>query len=238
MDHGTNPRFPAVVCRPKKLDLTAADEMVVLENMEVLRRNGFELALLDGSAYARGDGISGDGGDDINNDIGVEDDDGGGGGGGGGEMPGPRLHLVAQPVSKDIVFTISGTPFLHLLIPQTDWRGLCIDLEELLHLLHDLPATISTTAGRRTGSTVRCSKARAMFAMRACRRSVMIGRALDRARMTAVRGRRSLCVLANVSTASCLFNTPLLRGLDRAAYGNDGPAMELPTRPANDATPV
>lgn len=34
---------------------------------------------------------------------------------------------------------------------------------------------------------VRCSKARAMFAMRACRRSVMIGMPLDKPRMTSVR---------------------------------------------------
>jgi DNA mismatch repair protein PMS2 len=40
---------------------------------------------------------------------------------------------------------------------------------------------------RPSGTMVRCSKARAMFAMRACRRSVMIGKALDKPRMTAVR---------------------------------------------------
>ena len=34
--------------------------------------------------------------------------------------------------------------------------------------------------------TVRCSKARAMFAMRACRKSVMIGTALNKSQMTSV----------------------------------------------------
>lgn len=33
---------------------------------------------------------------------------------------------------------------------------------------------------------VRCTKARAMFAMRACRRSVMIGKSLTKAQMVAV----------------------------------------------------
>jgi DNA mismatch repair protein PMS2 len=33
---------------------------------------------------------------------------------------------------------------------------------------------------------VRCTKARAMFAMRACRRSVMIGKALTKAQMVTV----------------------------------------------------
>ena len=50
------------------------------------------------------------------------------------------------------------------------------DLEELLHLMQDQPA----------GRMVRTSKARAMFAMRACRKSVMVGKALTSAQMTTV----------------------------------------------------
>lgn len=50
------------------------------------------------------------------------------------------------------------------------------DLEELLHLMQDRPA----------GQMVRCSKARAMFAMRACRKSVMIGMPLNRQQMISV----------------------------------------------------
>lgn len=53
-----------------------------------------------------------------------------------------------------------------------------LDLEELLHLLSDRPAGTDM---------VRCSKARAMFAMRACRKSVMIGTALNKSQMTSVR---------------------------------------------------
>jgi len=51
------------------------------------------------------------------------------------------------------------------------------DLVELLHLMQDKP----------TGTMVRCSKARAMFASRACRKSVMVGDPLSRAQMTSVR---------------------------------------------------
>lgn len=51
-----------------------------------------------------------------------------------------------------------------------------LDLEELLHLMQDRPA----------GRMVRCSKARAMFAMRACRKSVMIGMSLNRQQMISV----------------------------------------------------
>ncbi|KAI5999253.1 MutL C terminal dimerization domain-containing protein [Pisolithus albus] len=117
--------------RPQPLNLTAADELVALENLDVLKRNGFEVGPVEVSA-----GIDCD-----------EEE----------SSPNARLHLIAQPVSKDTVFDMK-------------------DLEELVHLMQDRPK----------GTMVRCSKARAMFAMRACRRSVMIGRPLDRSRMTTI----------------------------------------------------
>lgn len=45
-----------------------------------------------------------------------------------------------------------------------------------MHLMRDRPS----------GQIVRCSKVRAMFAMRACRKSVMIGMPLDVNHMTTV----------------------------------------------------
>ncbi|KAL1721545.1 MutL C terminal dimerization domain-containing protein [Schizophyllum commune] len=109
--------------RPRPLELTAADEMIARDHLDVLRQNGFE----------------------------VEDS------GAGDDSDGARLRLVAQPVSKSTTF---------------DMR----DLEELIHLLQDAPG----------GAAVRCSKARAMFASRACRKSVMIGMPLTKGQMTAV----------------------------------------------------
>ena len=50
------------------------------------------------------------------------------------------------------------------------------DLEELVSLLHDVPS----------GRMVRCSKARAMFASRACRSSVMVGDTLSPVQMATV----------------------------------------------------
>ncbi|PIL33828.1 hypothetical protein GSI_03534 [Ganoderma sinense ZZ0214-1] len=70
---------------------------------------------------------------------------------------GQRVRMTAHPVSGTTKFTAK-------------------DLEELLHLMHDRPA----------GQMVRCSKARAMFAMRACRRSIMIGTALNKRQMALV----------------------------------------------------
>ncbi|TFK95434.1 hypothetical protein BDV98DRAFT_517618 [Pterulicium gracile] len=70
---------------------------------------------------------------------------------------GQKLLVTAQPVSKDTSYTLK-------------------DLEELILLLHDAPP----------GRVVRCSKARSMFASRACRKSVMIGRSLTTSQMTTI----------------------------------------------------
>ncbi|KAJ7187290.1 hypothetical protein C8R46DRAFT_1207248 [Mycena filopes] len=116
--------------RAQPLELTAGDELVALENLDVLRQNGFEV---DESQAA------------------TDDDDSP------AQGQGARLSLTAQPISKDTVFDMK-------------------DLEELIHRMRDQPA----------GQMVRCSKARAMFAMRACRKSVMIGMPLTKGQMTSV----------------------------------------------------
>ncbi|KAF7980990.1 hypothetical protein HWV62_35806 [Athelia sp. TMB] len=109
--------------KPQPLELTAADELLALDNIDVLRQNGFEVDVAENS----------------------------------GTRQEQKLHLVAQPVSKGTTFDMK-------------------DLEELLHLMQDRPA----------GQMVRCSKARAMFAMRACRKSVMVGKPLNKSQMTSV----------------------------------------------------
>lgn len=91
-----------------------------------------------------------------------------------------------------------------------------LDLSEILHLMQDKPA----------GSMVRCSKARAMFASRACRKSVMVGHPLTRAQMTSVR----------MSTHTLSTRTSFLTSVGGATYGDDGPALELSSRKADDAT--
>lgn len=65
---------------------------------------------------------------------------------------------------------------------------LTTDLEQLLHMLSD--------SSRPEGQMVRCAKARAMFAMRACRKSVMIGKSLTKAQMVTVSS--SLLVAADI----------------------------------------
>lgn len=110
---------------PRPLELTASDELLALENIEILRQNGFEI------------------------DTGGNPED--------QFECRQRLRLVAQPVSKTTVFDMK-------------------DLEELLHLLRDQPQ----------GQMVRCSKARAMFASRACRKSVMVGMPLKLQQMVAI----------------------------------------------------
>ena len=46
-------------CRPRPLELTAADELLALENIDIIRNNGFELAV-DEEAPRKGDIIEND----------------------------------------------------------------------------------------------------------------------------------------------------------------------------------
>jgi len=102
------------------LELTAMEESIVLDHLDVFKLNGFD----------------------------IRDE---------GSVTGKRCFLHAIPMSGNTVFTLS-------------------DLEELIHLVQLHPDKKS----------VRCSKARAMFAMRACRSSIMIGRALSQKMMEKV----------------------------------------------------
>ncbi|KAK4238632.1 hypothetical protein C8A03DRAFT_14910 [Achaetomium macrosporum] len=78
-----------------------------------------------------------------------------------GDKPvGSRVQLLSLPLSRETTFSVS-------------------DLEELLVLLADNPTSSATTIPRP-------SKVRKTFAMRACRSSIMIGRALSRSQMEKV----------------------------------------------------
>ena len=79
-----------------------------------------------------------------------------------GDSPvGSRCSLLSLPLSRETTFGVA-------------------DLEELIFLLGDNPTSSATTA------IPRPSKVRKMFAMRACRSSIMIGRALSRVQMEKV----------------------------------------------------
>ncbi|KAJ5496027.1 hypothetical protein N7539_001143 [Penicillium diatomitis] len=126
--------------RPQRLDLTAVEEEVVLENRSALEKNGF-IVTVDES---------------------------------GDEPIGRRCQLVSLPLSKEVVF---GSR----------------DLEELIVLLSDSPATNSV-------SVPRPSKVRKMFAMRACRSSIMIGKTLT--------SRQMQRVVRNMGTIDKPWNCP------------------------------
>ena len=82
-----------------------------------------------------------------------------------GDKPvGSRCSLLSLPMSKEVTFDLS-------------------DLEELITLLAESPPILSTSTS--TANTLgqyipRPSKTRRLFAMRACRSSIMIGRPLSR----------------------------------------------------------
>ncbi|TEY39033.1 hypothetical protein BOTCAL_0471g00110 [Botryotinia calthae] len=108
---------------PKTLSLTALEEEIVAENLDILEQNGFILTIDQSSQNVGG-----------------------------------RCQLVSLPVSRETTFSIN-------------------DLEELIALLAE--------SGGRAGM-VRPSKVRKMFAMRACRSSIMIGKSLTKGQMEKV----------------------------------------------------
>ena len=111
-----------------------------MENIEVLRQNGFEIEVDEAASVGQGS----------------------------------KLHLIAKPTSGSTDFDMKGRP--SQLVIQTCVLTFRIDLEEIVHLMRDRPA----------GQIVRCSKVRTMFAMRACRKSVMIGMPLSPQHMMTV----------------------------------------------------
>ena len=80
-----------------------------------------------------------------------------------GDLPvGQRCHLLSLPMSKEVTFSPA-------------------DLEELLTLLAESPTHNPSSTS--TSSIPRPSKVRRMFAMRACRSSIMIGKTLTMRQM-------------------------------------------------------
>lgn len=81
---------------------------------------------------------------------------------------GRRCHLVSLPLSRDTAFSLS-------------------DLEELISLLADYrPPSLPGSTSMSAGAPPRPSRVSKMFAMRACRSSIMIGRALTQRQMEKV----------------------------------------------------
>ncbi|KAF4125315.1 DNA mismatch repair protein PMS2 [Geosmithia morbida] len=108
--------------RPKRLELTALEEEILMQSIEAIEANGFKVEV---DTY--------------------------------GEWPvGSRCLLTALPLSRETTFNIA-------------------DLEELISLLGD--------ESSESKHIPRPSKVRKMFAMRACRSSVMIGKPLTRNQM-------------------------------------------------------
>lgn len=113
--------------RPQKLNLTAIEEEIVLDNADALLKNGFRVEI----------DTSGD------------------------EEVGRRCQLMSLPMSRETTFDAT-------------------DLEELIGLLAESPSSSSS------GKVPRPTKVRRMFAMRACRSSVMIGKTLTLKQMGAL----------------------------------------------------
>ncbi|XP_037362987.1 mismatch repair endonuclease PMS2 isoform X2 [Talpa occidentalis] len=102
---------------PQTLNLTAVNEAILIENLEIFRKNGFDFVIDESAPVTE------------------------------------RAKLISLPTSKNWTFG-----------PQ--------DIDELIFMLSDSP-----------GVMCRPSRVRQMFASRACRKSVMIGTALNMSEM-------------------------------------------------------
>ncbi|KAL4910019.1 hypothetical protein BDW74DRAFT_165279 [Aspergillus multicolor] len=155
---------------PKRLDLTAVEEEIVIENQVILEKNGFVVDVDD----------SGD------------------------EPIGRRCSLLSLPLSKEVTFDLK-------------------DLEELIAILSE------TSTSHNTNTSVdipRPSRVRKMFAMRACRSSIMIGKTLTHRQME-----RVVKDMGAIDKPwNCPHGRPTMRhlaglghwvGWDEYEYGND-----------------
>uniref|UniRef100_A0A5F8GGA1 PMS1 homolog 2, mismatch repair system component n=1 Tax=Monodelphis domestica TaxID=13616 RepID=A0A5F8GGA1_MONDO len=102
---------------PQTLNLTAVNEAILIENLEIFRKNGFDFIIDEHAPVTE------------------------------------RVKLISLPTSKNWTFG-----------PQ--------DIDEMIFMLSDCP-----------GVMCRPSRVRQMFASRACRKSVMIGTALNKNEM-------------------------------------------------------
>jgi len=128
---------------PQKLELTAANEAILMDNLEIFKKNGFEFEI-DHNAEAM-----------------------------------KKIKLVSLPMSKNWTFGVE-------------------DIEELIFMLSDSP-----------GVMCRPSRVRKMFASRACRMSIMVGTALDRAQM-----KKIVCHMGEIEHPwNCPHGRPTMRHL-------------------------
>ncbi|KAF9571249.1 hypothetical protein EC968_000792 [Mortierella alpina] len=139
--------------QPKKLHLTAQEEITVVDHMKMLNKNGF---YLDYDAQAP---VS------------------------------SRLKLVTLPVSERVVFDLQDFEELVFLLSQQTASSIggaedSSDQEQGCSSEHPVRTAVPRqNDGFPSEKMVRCSKVRALFASRACRRSVMIGHVLNHGQM-------------------------------------------------------
>ncbi|KAF8941826.1 hypothetical protein BGZ47_007144 [Haplosporangium gracile] len=131
--------------QPKKLHLTAQEEITVVDHMKMLNMNGF---YLDYDPQAQ---VS------------------------------HRLQLATLPVSEKVVFDLQDFEELVFLLSQqtASAYGSLRDGDDESETGHHHKHKLHSPQDK----MVRCSKVRALFASRACRRSVMIGHVLNHTQM-------------------------------------------------------
>lgn len=98
--------------------------------------------------------------------------------------PSQRIRVISQPISKNVLFDKKGiTVVILIYIWYSDYFSKVNEKDDKITDFSELVYALS----ERPGQMVRCSRARAMFASRACRSSVMIGHCLNMRKMCQVK---------------------------------------------------
>lgn len=172
----------------KQLELTALEEEIILNNIPALEANGFKVHV------------------DASGDVPV----------------GKRVELLSLPTSREITFDL--TDFEELVALLGDWQGIATEVgnitddDEQSSTHHNVGTRDKMPKQKREvdlAKIPRPSKVRKMFAMRACRSSVMIGRALTKPQMT-----RLVRQMATMDKPwNCPHGRPTMRHLVRLDKG-------------------
>lgn len=158
-EHTTIHQQPLI--HPLILELSAAEEMSILENIQVFEYNGFKISIDEDSP------------------------------------PGKKISIVSIPFSKSIEFGINDARELASILSDQSEFHIPVDI----NMQYSTPSLLLKNRDNKNDSQLlRLPKIVAMFASRACRSAVMIGKALNSNEMTSI--------VENLSTIENPWNCP------------------------------
>lgn len=154
---------------PLKLELGALDRVNIRDHLPLLKKNGFYVAPVVPTQADRGDGETSQGDGDVD----------------GAEEREEAYVLKSLPVSGKVSFDVNDLREILDAIVDSPWRS-AEPSSDGFGRGDDRAQGRKAAAVEVRDDVVRCTRARRMFASRACRSSIMIGKVLTKDRMRAL----------------------------------------------------